>query len=123
VAHHKSARKRIRRNNRANERNSQYLASVRTAIKKLRVAVAEGSADKAGLGPLFVAAQAKIAKAAAKGILHKNNASRRIGRLAALLKSADNVTAAPAGTKTAGKKTGAAKKPAAAKKAAAPKKK
>jgi small subunit ribosomal protein S20 len=126
VAHHKSARKRIRRNNRANERNSQYLASVRTAIKKLRVAVAgiaEGSAAKGDLGPLFVAAQGKIAKAAAKGILHKNNASRRIGRLAALLKSADNVTAAPAGTKTAGKKTGAAKKPAAAKKAAAPKKK
>lgn len=119
MAHHKSARKRIRRNGRASERNSQYLSSVRTAIKKLRVAVAgaaSGQTGKAELGPLFVAAQTKIAKAAAKGILHKNNASRRIGRLAALLKTAE--TAAPAATS---KKTAAAKSPAAKK--AAPKKK
>ena len=112
MAHHKSARKRIRRNGRANERNSQYLNSVRTAIKKLRVAASSaesGQSAKADLGPLFIEAQTKLAKAAAKGILHKNNASRRIGRLAAMLKSAESATASVASVKksSAAKKGGA----------------
>lgn len=116
MAHHKSARKRIRRNKRANVRNSQYLTSVRTAIKKLRVA-ATSETGKADLGTLFVAAQAKLAKAAAKGILHKNNANRRIGRLAAFIKTATTTTA---GEK---KSTGAKKTATAAAKKSAPKKK
>lgn len=117
MAHHKSARKRIRRNKRANVRNSQYLTSVRTAIKKLRVA-ATSETGKAELGTLFVAAQAKLAKAAAKGILHKNNANRRIGRLAAFIKTATSATAA--GEKKA---AGAKKTASTAAKKAAPKKK
>lgn len=120
MAHHKSAVKRIRRNKRANVRNSQYLTSVRTAIKKFRVAAAATSeSGKAELGTLFVAAQAKLAKAAAKGVLHKNNASRRIGRLAALLKTAGTAAATAGEKKTAGAKKTAST----AAKKAAPKKK
>ncbi len=120
MAHHKSAIKRIRRNNRANARNRQYLSSVRTAVKKFRAAVlgaGQGSVNKDAVRPLFVEAQSMLAKAATKGILHKNNASRRIGRLSAMLRSAEAGKVASADAKTA-KKTAGARKP-----EAAPKKK
>ena len=119
MAHHKSAIKRIRRNNRANTRNRQYLSSVRTAVKKFRTAVlgaGQGSVDKAAVRPLFVAAQSMLAKAATKGILHKNNANRRIGRLSAMLRSAEAGAVASADVKATKKKANAPKAKAAPKK-------
>jgi len=99
VAHHKSAIKRIRRNNSANVRNSEYLTAVRTAVKKFRLAAssaAAGTIDKSAVGPLFLRAQSLLAKAATKGLLHRNNASRKVGRLASLLtKTLDGTLAAP----------------------------
>ncbi len=95
MAQHKSAVKRIRRNNRANVRNSQYMAAVRTAVKKFRAAAAsalEGKLGKDSVRPLFVEAQSALAKAATKGIIHTNNASRKIGRLAAALKTVENTS-------------------------------
>lgn len=92
MAQHKSAMKRIRRNDRAKVRNSQYLSAVKTAVKKFRAAVlgaGTGTVDKATVRPLFVAAQSALAKAGNKGILHHNNVSRKIGRLSAMLKSAE----------------------------------
>ncbi len=92
MAHHKSAIKRIRRNERAKVHNRQYLSAVKTAVKKFRFAVlgaGQGTFDKEAVRPLFVSAQSMLSKAAAKGVLHKNNASRRIGRLSAMLKSAE----------------------------------
>lgn len=127
VAHHKSAIKRIRRNNRANVRNNQYLTGVRTAVKKFRLAVssaAAGTLEKTTVGPLFLKAQSLLAKAATKGLIHKNNASRKIGRLAALLKTLDGATGTPvaAAPKAAKKAAPAKKEPAAAAKPkAAPK--
>ena len=93
MAHHKSAKKRIRRNARANVNNKQYLSTVRTAIKKFRTAVsgaAEGKLEKATVAPLFVTAQSLLSKAAAKGLIHRNNADRKVGRLNALLKKLDS---------------------------------
>lgn len=104
MAHHKSAIKRIRRNNRASVRNNQYLTAVRTAVKKLRLAVssvAAGTLDKSTVSPLFLKAQSLLAKAANKGLLHPNNASRKVGRLAALLKTLDDGSAAAASTAAA----------------------
>ena len=92
MAQHKSAIKRIRRNGRARVRNKQYLSTVKTAVKKFRLAVlgaGQGSVEKTTVRPLFVEAQMQLAKAAAKGLLHKNNVARRIGRLSAMLKSAE----------------------------------
>ena len=92
MAHHKSAIKRIRRNDRARVRNRQYLSAVKSAVKKFRTAVlgaGQGTFDKDAVRPLFVSAQSALAKAATKGILHKNNVARRIGRLSAMLKSAE----------------------------------
>jgi len=114
VAQHKSAVKRIRRNNRAATRNSQYMASVRTAVKKFRqaatAAASDAKFDKATIGPLFVEAQSALAKAATKGIIHVNNAGRKIGRLAAVLKIAEGATpvAAKVAKKTISKKSAAA---------------
>jgi small subunit ribosomal protein S20 len=118
VAQHKSAIKRIRRNDRANVSNSQYLGAVKTAVKKFRLAVAsaqEGNGDKTALAPLFVTAQSMLAKAATKGVLHRNNAMRKIGRLSKLLKGIESgTTKAAAPTKTV--KKAPAKKAAPAKK-------
>ena len=106
MAHHKSAIKRIRRNDRARIRNRQYLSAVKTAVKKFRFAVlgaGQGTFDKGAVRPLFVNAQSLLAKAATKGVIHKNNASRRIGRLSAMLKSAEAGQVALADQKAAKK--------------------
>lgn len=112
MAHHKSAIKRIRRNDRARTRNSQYLSSVRTAVKRFRAAVlgaGQGSVDRETVRPLFVTAQSALGKAASKGILHPNNVARKIGRLAAMLRSAEAGEVAQANVKTA-KKSAAARR-------------
>lgn len=111
MAHHKSAIKRIRRNERANVRNRQYLSAVKTAVKKFRfaaVGAAQGTFDKEAVKPLFVHAQSMLAKAASKGVLHKNAASRRIGRLSAVFKAAQEGKLVGVPQK-AGKKTGSPK--------------
>ena len=114
MATHKSSEKRARGSAKKNQRNSQYISAVRTSVKKLRLAIAENK-DAETLQGLYKAAQSILAKAASKGILHKNNAGRRIGRLAHALRNA----AAP---NTAAPKAATKKKAPAAAKAAAPKK-
>ena len=85
MAHHKSAKKRILTNAKKRTRNQGYISSVRTAVKKLRTAVEKG--NTAEVGPLFVAAQSMLNKAASRGLIHRNNASRKVARLAALVVS------------------------------------
>ena len=131
MAHHKSAIKRIRRNNRAGVQNSQYLTAVRTAVKRFRLAVASaaaGTLDKGTVQPLFLKAQSLLAKAATKGLIHSNNASRKIGRLAAAVKALENGTTPKLAVKAPKKSVKKEAAPAAAapvaaapKKAAAPK--
>src|ERR1019366_7073763 len=102
LAHHKSAVKRIRRNDRARVRNRQYLSAVKTAVKKFRTAVlgaGTGTFEKTAVRPLFVEAQSMLAKAAAKGVLHGNNVARNIGRLSAMLRSAEEGKVAQADLK------------------------
>jgi small subunit ribosomal protein S20 len=92
VAQHKSAVIRIRRNERVRVRNRQYLSAVKSAVKKFRTAAvgaAQGSFDKGQLRPLFESAQSLLARAGSKGLLHGNNVARKIGRLSAILRSAE----------------------------------
>lgn len=84
MAHHKSAEKRIRANARKNFRNRTYLSTVRTAVKSFRTAVEAGQ-EGAKVQELFRHAQSMLARAAAKGMLHKNSVSRRVGRLTKVL--------------------------------------
>ena len=51
---------------------------------------AESGEQGDGVQKLFVAAQKALSKAATKGIIHENNASRKVARLSAVLTKAQN---------------------------------
>ena len=78
MANIKSAKKRIVVAQVRTERNKAIKSGVKTAIKKVNAAVEAG--DKAAA---LVAATSEINSAASKGVYHKNNASRKVSRLAA----------------------------------------
>ncbi len=80
MANIKSAKKRVLVSKRNYDRNKAIKSSVKTAIKKVEAAVA--AADKEAAAAALLEATAKIDKAATKGVYHKNNASRKVSRLA-----------------------------------------
>ncbi len=77
---HRDQIKRQKQNLIRAERNRGLRSEIRTFIKKVREAVAKK--DLALAKAAFVAAARNINKAASRGILHRNNASRKISRLA-----------------------------------------
>lgn len=79
MAHHKSAKKRIRQTAARKLRNRMARSTLRTAVKNVEMAVEAGQTDQARAGLLKAASL--LDKAARKGLLHRNNASRRISRL------------------------------------------
>jgi len=83
VANHKSAEKRNRQNKIRNARNSHIRSTMRSFVKKLRTAIAEGDMETANA--VLEKAIPYIDKAATKGVIHKATASRKIGRLAKLV--------------------------------------
>ncbi len=70
----KSAKKRVLVNKTKAARNKSANSALKTAIKKANAAIEANSAEK---DALVTAAVKKIDQAAAKGIIHKNNASRK----------------------------------------------
>ncbi len=70
----KSAKKRVLVNKTKAARNKSANSALKTAIKKANAAIEANSAEK---DALVVAAVKKIDQAAAKGIIHKNNAARK----------------------------------------------
>jgi len=85
LANIKSAKKRVLVSKRNYDRNKAVKSSVKTAIKKVEAAVA--AADKEAAGAALLEATAKIDKAAKRGVYHKNNASRKVSRLAKAVNS------------------------------------
>lgn len=79
MATHKDAMKRHRQNLKRRDRNRYYKSSMRTLIKKFRVALEDGSLDEAKT--LLFQNVKLIQKVAQKGVIHKNQASRRVSRL------------------------------------------
>ncbi len=79
MANTRSAEKRNRQAQKRRARNVQVRTHVKTAVKKARDRIASGDAAAA---PAVMDAVRTLAKAASKGVLHKNAAARRIGRLA-----------------------------------------
>lgn len=76
---HLSAIKRARQNIKLNEHNTMLRSALRTAVKKVVTAVEKGDADTAKIElPLAVRA---LGKAKTKGIIHGNQAARKISRL------------------------------------------
>ena len=79
MANIKSAKKRILVNQTKAERNKAIKSSVKTAVKKVRVAIE--AQDKEAAKAELTAATKTIEMAASKGVYHKNNVARKISRL------------------------------------------
>ncbi|MBC8459389.1 MAG: 30S ribosomal protein S20 [Deltaproteobacteria bacterium] len=79
MASHKSALKRAKQNEVKRIRNKSYKTKVKKAIKEVRTAVANNSAEQSKQN--LVKAVSIIQKTTSKGIIHKNQAARKISRL------------------------------------------
>lgn len=91
MAHHPSAKKRIRQTVRRTGVNRARLSRIRTFIKRVERAVASGDQDAAR--EALRAAEPEIRRGVNKGVLKLNTASRRISRLS---KKVNQVTASSA---------------------------
>jgi len=82
LANHKSAKKRARQTIKKNLRNRVVKTKMKNVIKAVKQAE-----DKSPEEMTAILDQAKsvIDKAAKKGVIHKNNASRKISRLTKLV--------------------------------------
>ena len=80
MANHPSALKRHRQSEKRRLRNRTLRTRLRHLVREVRTALSARDADAAAK-TLAQAAQA-LDKAVSKGVLHRNNASRKIGRLA-----------------------------------------
>ena len=83
MANHKSAKKRARQNEKRRLRNRADKGAVRSEIKSFNVIVESGDKEKA-LG-LLSSLHKAIDKAATKGVLTKNAASRKKSRMTILV--------------------------------------
>ena len=79
MANTPQARKRIRRNERRAEVNTNRVSRIRTFIKKVESAIESGNADDAKAA--LAGAQPELARGVARGVIHKNTASRKMSRL------------------------------------------
>ncbi|PKP89498.1 MAG: 30S ribosomal protein S20 [Alphaproteobacteria bacterium HGW-Alphaproteobacteria-16] len=79
MANTPQAKKRIRRNDRRAEVNGARVGRIRTFVKKAESAIESG--DKSAAETALKAMQPELARGVAKGVLHKNTASRKFSRL------------------------------------------
>ena len=79
MANTPQARKRIRRNASRTIVNRNRVSRIRTLIKKVELALTAG--DKEAASVALLAAQPEMARGVAKGVMHKNTASRKYSRL------------------------------------------
>lgn len=88
MANIKSAKKRISTIDRRTAENRYVKATISTQIKKFRKMLAEGNIAEAEKFSKEV--YSYIDSACSKGVIHRNNASRKIGRLAEALYKAQS---------------------------------
>lgn len=79
MANTPQARKRIRRNAARAEVNGNRIGRIRTFVKKVESAIESGDKDAAKTA--LSAAQPELARGVARGVMHKNTASRKLSRL------------------------------------------
>ncbi len=85
MAQHKSALKRIRRNDRRRRVNRARLGRLRTFVKLVESAIRDG--DKATAQAALKTAEPAMMRGAQKGVVHRNMARRKISRLSAAIKA------------------------------------
>ena len=86
MPNHPSAIKRNRQNIKRRARNRMTRSMVRSAIKNVHTKVSEG--DISGARASLRLAESALSRGAAKGMFHRRNAERRIGRLASMVAKA-----------------------------------
>ncbi len=84
MANIKSAIKRARQNTKRRKHNASQRSTMRTYVKKVLKAVESG--DKKAATEAFQVVQPILDKAVHKGLIHKNNASRKKSRLSLKIK-------------------------------------
>ncbi|AID27838.1 30S ribosomal protein S20 [Mesorhizobium sp. SEMIA 3007] len=84
MANTSSAKKATRKIARRAAINKNRRSRVRTYVRQVEEALASG--DKTAAQAAFKAAEPELMRAATKGVIHKNTASRKVSRLAARLK-------------------------------------
>ncbi|GAB4530111.1 MAG: 30S ribosomal protein S20 [Roseibium sp.] len=85
MANTPSAKKAARKIARRTATNKNRRSRVRTFLRKVEEAIASG--DQAVANEAFKAAQPEIMRAASKGVMHANTASRKVSRLNARIKA------------------------------------
>ena len=85
MANTPSAKKSVRKIERRTAINKNRRSQMRTFVKKVEAALAAG--DGKGAAEALTAAEPKLMRAAQKGILHKNTASRKVSRLASRVRT------------------------------------
>ena len=79
MPHHLSAKKMLRRDAKHRLINKSRMSTIRTFVKNCKKSL-EGK-DASGDVEALKKAQSHIARGAARGVMHKNTAARKIGRL------------------------------------------
>lgn len=79
MAQHKSAKKRIRQTVRRTAINRARTSRVRTYLKRVEQAISGG--DKDAAREALRVAQPELMRGVTKGIIHRNNAARKMSRL------------------------------------------
>lgn len=85
MAHHKSARKRIRQTIRRADVNRRRMSRIRTFVRKVEEAIAIG--DQASARAALKEAQPELGRGVRAGLLHCNTASRKMSRLSRRVKA------------------------------------
>ncbi len=85
MAQHASAKKRIRQTKRRTEVNRSRVSRIRTFLRKVESAIAEGNKDEAVAA--YGKAQPELMRGASKGVVHRNMVARKLSRLAQRIKA------------------------------------
>jgi len=85
MAQHQSAKKRIRQTLRRTDVNKNRVSRVRTYVKKVEMAIAEG--NKAAAQAAFKEAMPEMQSGAQKGVSSPNTVARKLSRLSARIKA------------------------------------
>ena len=86
MANIKSQIKRIRTNNKAQDRNKAYRSALRTSIRRFRDAITSGDTTK--IKAEFTDASRSLDVAVSKGVIHANNAANKKSAMAKLANKA-----------------------------------
>jgi small subunit ribosomal protein S20 len=84
MAHHKSAKKRIRQTERRTAVNRARVSRIRTFVKKVETAISTG--DKTAAQDALRQAQPELQRGVSRGLMHRNTVARKLSRLSARIK-------------------------------------